>query len=116
MPDMKNGREEMMDKNLTNSELPLGLGMAFAQNIAAMEKFSTMSKIQQEEVIRRAQNIGSKAEMAETPPPKMKQPALNYVRDMTLRPRPARKENILKTAGPRAVTIITAAPATGKVF
>lgn len=65
MPDMKNGREEMMDKNLTNSEIPLGLGMAFAQNIAAMEKFSTMSKIQQEEVIRRAQNIDSKAEMAD---------------------------------------------------
>lgn len=54
-----------MDKNLTNGEIPLGLGMAFAQNTAAMERFSAMSKAQKEEVIRMAQNVGSKAEMAD---------------------------------------------------
>lgn len=54
-----------MDKNLTNSEIPLGLGMAFAQNTAAMERFAAMSTAQKEEVIRMAQNIGSKAEMTD---------------------------------------------------
>ena len=61
----KSGREEIMDRNLTNGEIPLGLGMAFAQNTAAMERFAAMSAAQKEEVIRMAQNIGSKAEMTD---------------------------------------------------
>ena len=39
--------------------------MAFAQNTAAMERFAAMSAAQKEEVIRMAQNIGSKAEMTD---------------------------------------------------
>lgn len=54
-----------MDRNLTSGEIPLGLGMAFAQNTAAMERFAAMSAAQKEEVIRMAQNIGSKAEMTD---------------------------------------------------
>lgn len=44
-------------------ELPLGLGMAFAQNRGAMQVFSALSVGEQEEFIRRAHTVRSKDEM-----------------------------------------------------
>lgn len=48
---------------LPNGEIPLGLGMALAQNLAAMERFSAMSEQEQGEVIARTHNVKSKQEM-----------------------------------------------------
>ena len=47
----------------TNPELPLGLGMALAQNVKAMESFCAMSQQQKAAVIARTHNIRSKQEM-----------------------------------------------------
>lgn len=58
------GMEGIMEKNMTNGEIPLGLGMAFAQNTSAMERFAAMSEQERQNIISMAQNIGSKAEMA----------------------------------------------------
>lgn len=58
------GLEVIMEKNMTNGEIPLGLGMAFAQNTAAMERFAAMSEQERQNIISMAQNVGSKAEMA----------------------------------------------------
>lgn len=60
------GNENSFEGNENNSEgkdIPLGLGMAFAQNVDAMQYFSSLSKAQQQSVIDKAHGIGSKEEM-----------------------------------------------------
>lgn len=44
-------------------ELPLGLGMAFAKNPEAMNRFSAMTKQQQQQIIEHTKVINSKLEM-----------------------------------------------------
>ncbi len=46
-----------------NDEMPVGLGMALAQNITAMNHFATLSPSQQQQIIAGAQRIGSREEM-----------------------------------------------------
>lgn len=43
--------------------VPMGFGMALSQNMAALEKFSAMSKAEQEAIINGTHNIHSKKEM-----------------------------------------------------
>lgn len=43
--------------------LPLGLGMALAQNEPAMQKFESMTQAEKQAIIRQAHQIGSKSEM-----------------------------------------------------
>lgn len=45
------------------SELPLGFGMALAQNEAAMQKFASMSESEKQAVLQQAHNVRSKEEM-----------------------------------------------------
>ena len=44
-------------------ELPLGLGMAFAQNPTAMARFTAMSETEKAAVIEKAHSVQSKQEM-----------------------------------------------------
>lgn len=44
-------------------DLPLGLGMALAQNTEAMQKFSNMSDSQKSEILSQIHSINSKEEM-----------------------------------------------------
>ena len=48
-----------MDKN----EMPLGFGVALAQNPAAMENFSNLPESQRVEILQKAHNVSSKHEM-----------------------------------------------------
>ena len=48
---------------MEKTELPLGLGMALAQNEAAMQAFTAMSEPQRQAVLQRAHAVGSKGEM-----------------------------------------------------
>lgn len=51
-------------KNPVNGpDIPMGLGMALAQNKLAMEAFSTMTPVQQQAVIDHTHSIQSKKEM-----------------------------------------------------
>ena len=50
-----------MDKD--KKELPLGFGMALAQDPKAMRYFASLSPMQQERVITQIHTIGSKQEM-----------------------------------------------------
>jgi len=43
--------------------VPLGFGMALAQNLDALEKFSQLTKSQQQEYIKGAGKVSSKQEM-----------------------------------------------------
>lgn len=43
--------------------MPLGLGMALAQDTVAMERFATLSEAEKQAVIDRAHAVRSKAEM-----------------------------------------------------
>ncbi len=52
-----------MDKNITNSDIPLGLGMALAQNTEALKAFGALTIPQQQDFIENAHNIRSSAEM-----------------------------------------------------
>lgn len=53
-------------KNVTNdNQIPLGLGMAFAQNMPAMEYFAALNETQKQNIIDRAHNVQSKKEMRE---------------------------------------------------
>lgn len=49
--------------NLTNGEVPMGLGMALAQNTEAMAYFAGLSKEQQQAIIDGTHSIHSKEEM-----------------------------------------------------
>ena len=44
-------------------ELPMGFGMALAQNEAAMKQFESLSEAQKQAVIQRTHSINSKQEM-----------------------------------------------------
>lgn len=48
-----------MEKNA----LPLGFGMALAQNEAAMKRFETMTESQKKTVLEQARHVSSKREM-----------------------------------------------------
>lgn len=48
---------------LNNDELPLGLSMALAENLHAMQTFSNMPEDQQRAFIKRSRNAESKQEM-----------------------------------------------------
>ena len=44
-------------------DLPLGFGMALAQNVGALERFSKLTASQQQALIARAKNVSSREEM-----------------------------------------------------
>lgn len=44
-------------------ELPSGLAMAFAQDTDALVRFTNLSVAEQDEIIKRAKNVRTKAEM-----------------------------------------------------
>ena len=48
---------------MEKTELPLGLGMALAQNEAAMQKFEGMTEAEKQAFLQRTHNVRSKAEM-----------------------------------------------------
>lgn len=48
---------------LGDNEIPIGLGMALAENANAMEKFSNMEKAEREEFVNRSRSVNSKQEM-----------------------------------------------------
>lgn len=48
---------------MKNDALPLGFGMALAQNEAAMKRFSSMTEAEKQAVIQRTQQVKSKSEM-----------------------------------------------------
>lgn len=54
----------MEDKNLVDGKgIPMGLGMALAQNLDAMNYFSHLGNDRQKEIIDHTHQIRSKAEM-----------------------------------------------------
>lgn len=54
----------MATQNNANGDgIPLGFGMALAQNAAAFERFSNMTHAQKRAIIDGVQGIGSKEEM-----------------------------------------------------
>lgn len=48
---------------LNNDEIPVGLSMALAENLHAMERFSNMAEGEREEFISRSRRVNSKQEM-----------------------------------------------------
>lgn len=46
-------------------EIPLGFGMALAQNTLALERFSALPKERRNAIIEGSRNVHSKAEMAD---------------------------------------------------
>ena len=48
---------------LNNDEIPVGLSMALAENLHAMERFSNMNETERQDFINRSRNVGSKQEM-----------------------------------------------------
>ena len=48
---------------LNNDEIPVGLSMALAENLRAMERFSNMNETERQDFINRSRNVGSKQEM-----------------------------------------------------
>lgn len=50
---------------LNNSDIPMGLGMALAQNTDAMAKFTAMSDTEKQTFINGTHSINSKQEMKE---------------------------------------------------
>ncbi len=52
-----------MDNLVNGPEIPMGLGMALAQNREAMDRFATMSPAAQQSVIEHTHQITSKKEM-----------------------------------------------------
>ena len=54
-------------QSLLNSDVPMGLGMALAQNVEAMQAFSAMEPAKQRAIIDRTHTIGSKKERRRLP-------------------------------------------------
>lgn len=48
---------------MSNIELPLGFGMALAQNETAMERFEQLSDDEKEKIIEKTHNVSSRIEM-----------------------------------------------------
>lgn len=53
----------MYHQPFNSSDLPMGFGMALAQNLEAMERFSNMSDEEKRLIIEGTHNIDSKVEM-----------------------------------------------------
>ena len=53
----------MENKSLMKGEIPLGFGMALAQNTVALAKFAALSEQQQKQMIDHTHAIQSKEEM-----------------------------------------------------
>ena len=55
---------EVMKMNIfNNDEIPVGLSMAFAENLYAMERFDHLDATQKEDFIQQSKNVASKQEM-----------------------------------------------------
>ena len=52
-----------MENYVNSPDVPMGLGMALAQNRSALDAFAALSREQQEQVIAGTHDIRSKAEM-----------------------------------------------------
>ena len=48
---------------MKNIELPLGFGMALAQNEAAMQRFEALPAAEKQQVLQQAHNVASKREV-----------------------------------------------------
>ena len=48
---------------MEKTDLPLGFGMALAQNEPAMKRFESLSEAQKAEIVNRVHNVNSKQEM-----------------------------------------------------
>lgn len=48
---------------MSELELPMGFGMALAQNEAAMKQFEALSDAEKREIVEKTHGVGSKAEM-----------------------------------------------------
>lgn len=48
---------------MNSRDLPLGFGMALAQNESAMKRFESMSESEQQSIVQRAKGVSSKREM-----------------------------------------------------
>lgn len=48
---------------ITYESLPSGLALAFAQDVRALARFTSLSVAEQDEIIRRAKHVSSKDEM-----------------------------------------------------
>lgn len=48
---------------LNNDEIPVGLSMALAKDLKAMERFGNMAEQERQEIISRSRNVSSKQEM-----------------------------------------------------
>ena len=46
-----------------NDEIPVGLSMALAENLYAMERFGNLDEQQRQDFIQQSRNVGSKQEM-----------------------------------------------------
>lgn len=46
-----------------NDEIPVGLSMALAENLHAMERFGNMTETERQDFINQSRNVGSKQEM-----------------------------------------------------
>jgi len=53
-----------MNSDITQ-DMPLGFGMALAQNTAALERFSALSEQQRRSIVEGARSVSSKQEMRE---------------------------------------------------
>lgn len=53
----------MKDKNY--NDIPLGLGMALARNMSAMERFSFMNDAQRKHILEKAGAVNSRNEMTQ---------------------------------------------------
>ena len=61
-----NNSEVIYTENFLNgTDMPLGLGMALAQNLEAMNYFASLPKEEQKSVIEHTHSISSKREMRE---------------------------------------------------
>jgi hypothetical protein len=52
-----------MIDNITNTEIPMGLSMALAQNLNALNRFASFDKEKQQQIIEHTHQIQSKEEM-----------------------------------------------------
>ncbi len=52
-----------MENYLNSDEIPMGLGMALAQNPKAMQIFAKKDKVQQKRIIEKTHSISSKTQM-----------------------------------------------------
>lgn len=57
------GMVQNMQNYVDGKEIPMGLGMALAQNLDAMNRFSSLEHEQQQEIINHTHDIQSKNEM-----------------------------------------------------